>query len=201
VEESETRGFSAFLISTLRLNNDLEKCNKRSSLKIQIDDIMGLGSWAKTSESVVGFTPQHFDSSQLGSIYALTVLKPQTPTFPSWIVDCQTLPSHGQYFARSWLDMTLPSLTTLQSCHARSEGGNRGHGVALSDTLIGALTAGVGGYRPHMPQTVTSMNASRSNHQTLVQIMDEALSIMEEDDEELLRMLAQCLDDSSLPSN
>jgi hypothetical protein len=96
--------------------------------------------------------------------------------------------------------MTLPSLTSPQSCHARSADGNRGHGVALSDTLVGALAAGVGGYRPHLPHTVTSMNASRSNYQTLVQIMDEALSIMEEDDEELLRMLAQC-QDNSLPSN
>jgi hypothetical protein len=96
--------------------------------------------------------------------------------------------------------MPLPSSTPPQSCLGRSEDGNRGHGIALSDTLVGALTAGVGGYRPLLPPTLNSMNTSRSNHQTLVQIMDEALSIMEEDDEELLRLLAQC-QDKSLPSN
>jgi hypothetical protein len=114
-------------------------------------------------------------------------------------LDCQHFASSVQYFAISELNMPIPSSTAPQSCHARSE--NRGNGVALSDTLVGALTAGVGGYRPLLPPTVTSMNALRSNNQTLVQIMDEALSIMEEDDEEFLRMLTHQCPDNSLPSN
>lgn len=98
--------------------------------------------------------------------------------------------------------MHPPPTTTsgIRNCQNGVVDPNSNNGGPDSILSLALLGISVDDFRPSYPtRIVSTVGTPRTNHQSLVDIIDEALSIMEEDDEQILQFLEESSSSHSVP--